>query len=492
MVMEGRAPATRTFRLTDGVLRGFAAELLLLPTGLITAAVATRVLGPTGYGIFSIAATFIAWMSWTTTALLARAAVKFVSESDDWRVVATSVLRWRLGIGAASFLLVGAGAGTIARMLDTPELTPYLRVFALDLLLFNLARAYREVLTGRGRFREVAAVSVVRWSVRMLLIVAFVLSTRSVMAAVIGSIGATLAELLWAHRLEPLSLRGRCGISFARMLGVAAPLMIYGAAIQLYSRLDLFALSVLGGTPEGAGFYAAAQNLAVGPGLFALAVGPLLLATLANLRRSGEDGEARRIGRIALRVTLALIPLAAIVGGSATEIVQVIFGPPFVASGPLLGLLFAAAVALALMAVAVAIITAADHQRVVSVLGIATLLAAAAGHAIMIPRLAAVGAALVTAIVGAAGAVLAVLLVHRYWQVHAYGTMVRAAIIAVPAYLISSAVRTHGPVGLALELTLISAAATASFVLLGELSVEEHQQWIAPRLRRRPADAGAG
>jgi O-antigen/teichoic acid export membrane protein len=85
--------AVGTFRLADGVVRGFAAELLLLPTGLVTAAVLTRVLGPEGYGLFSLAATFIGWMAWTTTALLARAAVKLVSEAEDWTPVASSVLR---------------------------------------------------------------------------------------------------------------------------------------------------------------------------------------------------------------------------------------------------------------------------------------------------------------------------------------------------------------------------------------------------------------
>ena len=43
-------PVTTHFRLTDGVVLGFAAELILLPTGLVTAAVLTRTLGPRGYG----------------------------------------------------------------------------------------------------------------------------------------------------------------------------------------------------------------------------------------------------------------------------------------------------------------------------------------------------------------------------------------------------------------------------------------------------------
>ena len=171
------APRTQTaprVRLADGVVLGFAAELVLLPTGLITAAVLTRTLGPAGYGLFSVAATFITWLAFTTTTLLARAAVKFVSEAEDWRSVATDVLRWRLVVGSVAFLAVLLGASVIARLLGAPELAPYLRVFAIDLLLFNLARAYRDVLTGRGRFREVAGVSLARWLTRLVRIVALV------------------------------------------------------------------------------------------------------------------------------------------------------------------------------------------------------------------------------------------------------------------------------------------------------------------------------
>lgn len=480
------APTTGRFLLTDGVVRGFAAELLLLPTGLITAVVLTRVLGPEGYGLFSIAATFISWMAWTTTALLARAAVKFVSEAADWTATARSVLRWRLAIGSSAFLVVLAFAGVIARAMHTPELAPYLRVFALDLLLFNLARAYREVLTGRGRFREVAWVSVVRWMSRMVLIVTLVMISRSVMAAVIGSVGATLAELLWARRLEPLAIRGPSGVTAAQMWGVAAPLLIYGAAMQIYAKVDLFALTALGGTVRDAGFYAAAQNLAVGPGLFALALGPLLLATLARLRHRGDDAEARRIGRVALRVTMSLVPLAAIVAGSAAEIVLVVFGPSFAAAGPLLAILFAAAAALAVIAVAVAIITAANAQRAVSVLGVGIVVGAIAGHLLSIPRYGAIGAASVTLGVGAAGALVALAVAHRVWNVHVYATIARAAFIAVPVYATAMWIETDEVIGLTLKLALLSSATLAGFVALGELDADERARWRAARLRWRP------
>jgi len=478
------------FRLTAGVVLGFAAELVLLPTGLITAAVLTRTLGPAGYGLFSVAATFITWLAFTTTTLLARAAVKFVAEADDWRPVGTGVLRWRLVVGTGAFVVVLAGADAFARLLGAPELAPYLRVFAVDLLLFNLARAYRDVLTGRGRFRAVAAVSLARWLTRLALIVALVRITGSIMGAVIGSVGATAVELLVAQRLGGVPLRGRSTIGWSRMWQVAAPLMVYGAAMQLFSKIDLFALSALRGTSPDVGLYAAAQNLAVPPGLFALSLAPLLLATLGRLRHAGADSDARRVARNALRVAIALLPMAALIAGSADELVRVVFGPSFAGSGGILALLFAGGVALVVMSVSVSVVTAMDAQRVVSVLGVGVLGVALVGHMVLIPRFGAMGAAMVTAGASVAGGLASVLLVHRLWHVNAYATLVRSSLFAGPVYWLAAAVPTTGGVALVAKLALLSALVAGAFVVTGELDADERRHLLAALPRRRLMRAG--
>lgn len=481
------APATHAgsgLRLADGVARVFAAELLLLPTGLVTAAVLTRVLGPDGYGLFSLVASFIAWLGLTTTALLARAAVQFVSEREDWIPAATSVLRWRLVVGAGTTTVVCVAAEPIATLLGAPEITPFLRVFSLDLLITNLARAYRDVLTGIGRFRVVAMLSAVRWMVRMILMTGLVIATKSVMAAVVASVGATVAELLMARRAQRIPLRGPRGVTPGQMWSVAAPLLVYGAAMQLYAKVDLLALSALGGSPRDLGHYGAAQNLAIAPGLLSLALAPLLLATLTRTVRAGHRADAAVIARGGLRVALAMLPFAAIVAGASRELIGVIFGPDYANAAPLLTLLFAAAVAIAVMSVAVAILTTAEHARLVSILGLGVVGAALAGHVAFIPQYGPLGAASVTALTGGLGAVLAIILVQRMWGVHAHTTTFRALIIAAPAYWAATIIATPGALALSAKLLLLSAAVVAAFAGLGELDRSERSAlWSALQQR---------
>jgi O-antigen/teichoic acid export membrane protein len=345
------------------------------------------------------------------------------------------------------------------------------------------------VLTGRDRFREVAAVGLARWTTRLVLIVSLVLLTGSIMGAVIGSVGATAVELLVARAFGRIAVRGRSPIPWSRMWQVAAPLVVYGAALQLFSKIDLFALSALQGASADVGLYAAAQNLAVAPGLFALSLAPLLLATLARLRRSGADVDARRVARDALRVAIAIVPLAALVAGTADEIVRLVFGASFGGAGVLLALLFAAGVALVVMSVAVSIVTAADAQRVVSLLGAGVLAGAIAGHLVLVPRYGAVGAAIVTASASTAGGLASIALVHRLWDVRAYGTLLRAALITGPAYWLATLPPAGGALALVAKVAVVSAFILGGFVVLGELDADERRRLRAAWPRRRLASA---
>jgi O-antigen/teichoic acid export membrane protein len=48
--------------MVEGTIRVFLGEMLLVPTGLVTAAFLTRKLAPEGYGLFAVAATLVAWI----------------------------------------------------------------------------------------------------------------------------------------------------------------------------------------------------------------------------------------------------------------------------------------------------------------------------------------------------------------------------------------------------------------------------------------------
>jgi len=483
-------PPAPPFRLAAGAVRQIAAEALLLPTGLVTAAVLTRALGPAHYGLFSLAATLVGGVAWTVTSLFARAAVKFVAEADDWRPVALSVLRWRLLGGAISAGAVLLAAGPLAAALGEPDLAPALRLFSLDLVLFGVVRAYREVLVGTGRFHEQAVVTTVRWLVRMGLMVALVAVFRSVEAAVWGSIATTAVELAVAMRYVRLPWRGRGGVAARQLWAVAAPLLLFGLCLQLVSRLDLFALKALGGTATDAGYYGAAQNLAVGPGLFALAFSPLLLATLGRLGRDGHADAARALGRQAMRLTWTLLPLVGVVAGTSHEIVGLVMGPDFAPAAPLVVLLFAAAAALAAVAVAASVLAAADRPGLASAVGVGMLAVALVGYAVLIPERGALGAAAATAIATAFAAIVGAALVHTVWRASSTLTALRGIVLAVAAGAVGTLWHAPG-LWVVAELLVLTAGCFFGLVALGEVSADERAQlraWVRQVRHSKPKE----
>jgi O-antigen/teichoic acid export membrane protein len=484
--MPKSRPAGRI--LADGAARGFAAEFLLLPTGLVTAAVLARVLGPVDYGRFSLVSSMVMWLTMTSVAVLGRAAIKLLSDAEDWRPVAATMLRMRVAIGAAGAGLLVVGADAAERILGAEGIAPLLRVFALDVLLINLVRAHRETLTGIGQYRDVATISAVRWIARMVLMVVLVLWLRSVLAAVIASVLTSAIELAVAARLQPLPWRATGGPSARRLWDTAAPLLVFGLTFQLHTRIDLFALSSLQrhavDVAQATGWYGAAQNLAVVPSLFMMTVAPLLLATLSRLVRDGHEDHARRLANDVLRFTVWLVPGVAIVVVSASELVLRIFGLSFAGAAPLLGLLFASGEALCLLAVAVSILIAADRSRLVSWLGVLLLGSSMVGQLILVPRYGALGAAMATLASAVLACTVALAGVHRAWGIHALATTVRVAILGGVVSLVGSQLTTTTWWGLIIKLALLSMLSIGGLLVLRELSPADRQRLLAWRASR--------
>ena len=69
----------------DGTARIFLAELLFPVTALITTGYLTRQFGPHGYGVLALTLTTIIWIESAIASFFARATIKFVGETSDWR-----------------------------------------------------------------------------------------------------------------------------------------------------------------------------------------------------------------------------------------------------------------------------------------------------------------------------------------------------------------------------------------------------------------------
>jgi O-antigen/teichoic acid export membrane protein len=487
--MSHSSAAGSPARMMRGTAFVLMAEALALPTGLVTAGVLTRTLGPHDYGLLTLAATLVAWVQWSITSMLARPTIRFVSQADDPPGVARTVVRLHAVAGLCGLALTVVCAGPAARWLGEPALSGYVMLFGLDVVAFVLAQAHRNVLIGLGRFAARAWASAGRWLARLVLIVALVYAGFGVAGAIWGSIGASLVELAIARWSARPLRRPAVRIQLRHWIHYAAPLGAAAVMLRLFEKLDLVLLKGLGATAAEAGIYGAAQNLSTVPGMFALSFSPLLLSSIGLARAAGDHQGATRTARVALRVTIGMAPFLALATVSAPELVRFVFGAGFEAAGPILAILLGSAMALLVISVATAVMTAFDRPLWAPALTLPLVPVALAGHLSMIPRFGAAGAAAVTTLTASAAAIGALILLHWRWAVLPMPlTWLRAALTSVLVVLAAGALPVEGAAILA-KLVALSTLIVAAYIVLGELSRAELARLLDVR---HPATRGAG
>ena len=379
-----------------------------------------------------------------------------------------------------------SAAGSLATLLGDPSLQRHLLVFSLDVPLFAVAQAHRQVLVGAGAYRLRAVAGSARWLARLALIVILVECGLSVDGAILATVAASGAELAVARVGAKPSLRPFGPMPGWSTLRYALPLALFALSLRLFDKLDLLMVQGLGGSLERAGVYGAAQNLASFPTLFALSISPLLLSSLGQALRERDRAAADAIARDAFRVVLVLVPFASLLAGAAPGTVALLFGDAYRDAAPLAAFLLFAGMAMVLFSVATAVLTAGG--RAASTLALAAPLPALAyaGHAWWIPRVGPIGAAAVTASCSALGALAALLAVDRSWGVTVpLATVLRTAAVGAAAYAFGAA----APGGAALVLWLAAGAllVPAAYALLGEISAAEWRAlyaWLPRRVRR--------
>jgi O-antigen/teichoic acid export membrane protein len=459
--------------LLDGTIRVLLAEALFPLTGLLTAAFLTRRLGPEDYGLLTLAATIVGWIEWTITSVFSRAAIKFVGEAYDWRPVGVTITRLYLGVSGAAALVLWLLAAPIAVLLDEATLRLYLQLFTIDIPLFGLAQAHRNILIGLGSFRQRALAGASRWLARLFLIVVLVELGFSVPGAILGSLGASLIELFVSRMYVRPFLTSRSSFSARQVWRYAAPLFLSTLSLGLYTNLDLLALKALGGSASQVGIFGAARNLSLIPGFFAAAIAPLLQATLGHLLQAGEREEARAMERQALRMVFRLLPFVVVCVGAAQEIVTWLFGPLFSSAAPLFAALMIGALALVVVSIVSAILIADGKPRETITLTGPLVPLALVGHLLIIPRLGALGAALVSMSVAWIGALIALLVVSRLWRIlPPTGTIWRSIAVSAGAYALAVLWQASG-VFLILKLTTLCFLIMILFFTLGEFTVSE-------------------
>jgi len=456
-----------------GTLQGFAASSLSLPTGILTAAFLSRLLGPVNYGALTVAASIVVWIEGAITMGFSRAAVKFVAEAEDWRSVSTRFFQVQLVVSLLAAFILAFVAPTLASWFNAAELSTYLRLFSLGIPFTALFNIHQSILVGRGFFGSRAFLIAAYWLSRMALIFLFVGLLPSVTSAIMALIVSHVFVFIVARFFINPALFGNSDLSFNNLWDFALPLFFFAVGLSLFNRLDLFFVRGLAGTPQAAGFYGAAQNLTIVPSLFMASLSPLLLSKLTQLCSQGQKESAKAMIQKAIRLTFSLLPFAGMAAGAANEVVKVIYGQSFLPAGQILAILMFAAIGVSMIVVSSVAIIAADRPELTFYLILPIVISAFGAHFILVPRFGSIGAAGVTTGLSWLGACGCMLAVYKFWRVGLpVSTFVRSITICIFAYFLAYWWKTPGLL-LLVKLPVISMVIIIMITLLGEFRKDE-------------------
>lgn len=466
---------TRTSQRTfTGTIRVFLAESLAVPTGLLTAAFLTRQLGSGNYGLYILAVAIVFWVESIVASIFARPTVKFVGEAEDWRPIGTAIVQWQFIVSLCALGALWLLSDWLSTsLLNEPSLTIYLRLLALDIPIDALAQSHRNILVGFGAFSQRAIGGAVNWIVRLLLIVTFIELGLSIKGAILGTIGASLAEFLLYRFFVRPAVWVWSGIHLRRLIDYGVPAFLLSLVLSTYDKIGLLALRILGGTIDQAGFYGAAQNLTIIPAIFSLSFSPLLLSSLSRALRDGNTVHSQTLARDGIRLVLLLLPFAGMTAGASEEVVEWIYGVAFQPTAPILALLIFGALGLLMISVTSAIMIAAGKPNLLLLIVVPLLPISILGYVSFVPLWKTIGAATATSFSTTIAAVAAMAGVYHIWRVvPPLSTLWKTVLLTVLAYAMAALVPTSG-LGLLFKLSAITVGIALAFFALGEFDAGE-------------------
>ena len=461
-------------RLIGGSSRMMLAESLGLVCGLVIAGFLGRRLGPELFGLLMVATAVVVWLEAVISGLYSRAAIRFISGAEDWRPGGTTVLRLYLITSSAVMVLLLIMAHPIAAALDSPELANYLALFSIDIPIHALAQAHAGMLISTSAFSQRAYAIAGRWATKTVLIVVLIEMSLSIEGAILGTVGASLVELLIGRYFIRPKLFAPSTFMARTMAGFFVPTLFYALSMRLMARVDLVMLKWLGAATAAVGTYGAAQYLSRVPNLLGRSISSLLQSSLGQLRRQGAHEEARSMARDAMRVLLALFPLAAIAAGSSTDIMGLVFGyGQYSEAAPVFSLLIFASISRMMMNMNSAMLVTVDKPAWTYRIALPIFVITIFGYLLIIPRHGPLGAAAVTLAATVLGVLCMIVAVYRTWQVApGVTTVMRTVLIGLIGYYLSYFWPARGPM-LVVELLVLSLIVPVGYVFMGEYSVRQ-------------------
>ncbi len=326
---EARAsePGSTPERFGRGVALVTVAKLLFIALGFVVQFGLPRALGSVEeYGLLSTAITFTVILTNAMTIAMVQTASKLVAESDARSIARPIAVRHLAVASLLAAVVLGGAAFFASTVLGNVALTPLIQLASVVVVAYALYATAIGVLNGARRFAWQARLDATFSVVRTLGLLGGALALGVALSAMAGFASAAVTMAIVGVVVARLYARPEGTVPPLRVhLGVLLPIALYQLALNGLLQLDLTLLAAgttlgargLGAAEEAAaaagasaaGIYRVAQTLSFVPYQLMTSVTLVLFPLVAHASRAGDDEEARRTVKDALRFSLLVIVL---------------------------------------------------------------------------------------------------------------------------------------------------------------------------------------
>lgn len=404
-----------TQKVSKGILFVGIGTVSFMVSGYLVNVWLGRHLGPRLYGQYGVLISLMTILNIMQVSGVPQAVSKYSAENPNHSEgVLRSGLKVQAVIVTALTVIFLLSAPLMAKIFNDPQIVNYIRLTALILPTYGLFALYSGYYNGKHSFGRQAIMDTA-YSLAKLIFVVGLSVAYSLYGVIIGFIAAPVVALIFGFRWP----KSKHSFPVRRLIMYSLPLIGFAVLSALQLSVDLFSVKSLISVTAAAGFYTAAQNIALIPYLGMGVIGQVLFPNISRLLGASDHEAAAEAATTALRWTLLLLlPLVALIIGTAPALVHILYGGRYAPAVPLLRVLVTGYIGLTIFALMANVLNGAGKARTAMFIagtGVATALVFCL---ILIPHLGAIGAALSTGIgsvVVAGAGLLAARGVVRYW-----------------------------------------------------------------------------
>jgi len=340
---EGTSPAeegrlvrrTGQALLTQGATAGFTAVLTL---------VLVRVLGPTDFGLFSLALGITGLLILPADLGISPSVSRFIAERrHDRREVAdllADAFTMKTALVAVLGIVVFALADVVAGWFNAPGLAWPLRGATLALVGQSLMMLFSAAFLSVGRVDRnlvtVTGESAAETVASILLVVLGAGATGAAMGRAIGYLAGALIGGILAARLfgrDAVTLRRHARSGFRRIAGYAGPMFVINSAYTLFNTIDVLLIGAMLNS-AAVGLFSAPLRLCAFLHYPGLAVSNTISPRMARSERYGTDVRSFEVALRLLVIVQVAITVPILVW--ADPIVRLLLGPHYAESAQVL------------------------------------------------------------------------------------------------------------------------------------------------------------